>query len=84
MPSIWTTTAWWRCRSSRAVARFFTGSGRTEEVADLGARDEVELCQRQDMIALERRLEGEVKALQGFGRCETGRREVAVRQRIES
>ena len=38
------------------------GAGRPEQVDDLGAVDEVELGERQDAVAIERGLEGEVEA----------------------
>ena len=44
------------------------GPGRAEEMDDLGAGDEVELGQRQDAVAIERGLEGEVEALQRLRR----------------
>ncbi len=39
---------------------------------DLGAVDEVELGEREDAVAVEGRLEGEVEALEGFGRGQPG------------
>lgn len=39
-------------------------AGWPQEVDHLGARDEVELGERQDTLAVERGLEGEVEALQ--------------------
>ena len=44
------------------------GAGRAEEVHHLAAGDEAELRQRQDAVAVERGLEGEVKARQGLDR----------------
>jgi hypothetical protein len=41
-------------------------AGRPQEVDDLVALDEVELCERQDPVFVERRLEGEVEARQHF------------------
>ena len=38
------------------------GAGRAEEMDHLGAIDEVELGERQDALAVERGLEGEVEA----------------------
>ena len=38
------------------------GAGRAEEVDDLGAVDEAELGEREDAVAVERGLEGEVEA----------------------
>ena len=38
------------------------GAGRAEEVHDLGAVDELQLGERQDAVAVERGLEGEVEA----------------------
>jgi len=48
-------------------------AGRTEEVHDLGAGDEVELCERQNPLAVEGRLEGEVEALEGLHGHQPGR-----------
>jgi len=47
-----------------------SGPGRAKEVDDLGAHEEVELGERQDAVAIEGGLEGEVEALQGLGRGE--------------
>ena len=44
------------------------GAGRAEEVDDLVALDERELGEREDAAAVERRLEGEVEALQRLDR----------------
>ena len=49
-----------------------SGARWPEEVDDLGSLDEVELRQCHDAIPVERRLEGEVEALEGFGRCQPG------------
>jgi len=38
------------------------GAGRTEEMHHLGAVDEGELCECEDMLSVERGLEGEVEA----------------------
>ena len=48
------------------------GAGRAEEVDDLAAVDEVELGQRQDAVAVERGLEGEVEAGQRLDRGQAG------------
>ncbi len=50
----------------------FPGAGRAEEMHDLGAGHEIELGERQDAIAVERGLEGEVEALDRLGRGEPG------------
>jgi hypothetical protein len=44
----------------------FAGSWRSEEVDDLATGDEAELGERQDAITVERWLEGEVEAGEGF------------------
>ncbi len=44
----------------------FAGSWRSEEVDDFSTGDEAELGERQDSIAVERGLEGEVEAGEGF------------------
>jgi len=48
------------------------GAGRAEEVDHLGAGDEVELGKGQESLPVERGLEGEVEALQGLRRVQTG------------
>ena len=48
------------------------GAGRAEEVDDLVAVDEVELGERQDAVAVERGLEGEVEAGEGLDVAEPG------------
>ena len=48
------------------------GAGRPQEVDDLVALDEVELGERQDPVAVERRLEGEVEAGQRLDGRELG------------
>ena len=50
----------------------FAGAWRTEEVHDLGAPDEVELCQSCDPVAVEGGLEREVEALQRLDRHQLG------------
>jgi hypothetical protein len=47
-----------------------SGAGRAEEVEDLGAGDEVELGQREDAVAVEGGLQGEVEALERLRRIE--------------
>src|ERR671918_877966 len=47
-----------------------SGAWWAEEVQDLGAGDEVELGEREDAIAVEGGLEGEVEALQRLRRIE--------------
>jgi hypothetical protein len=42
------------------------GAGRPEKVHPFGAINELEFRQRQDAVAIQRGLEGEVEALQGF------------------
>ena len=46
----------------------FAGAGRPEQMHHLGAVDELELGQRQDAVAIERGLEGEVEAGERFDR----------------
>ena len=46
------------------------GAGRTEEMHHLGAVDELELGERQDAVAVERGLEGEVEAGERLDRGE--------------
>jgi hypothetical protein len=40
----------------------FAGAGRPEQMDDFGTVDELELGERQDAVAVERGLEGEVEA----------------------
>jgi hypothetical protein len=44
----------------------FAGAGRAEEVDDLGALDELELGERHDPIAIQRRLKAEVEPSRVF------------------
>ena len=51
-----------RLDAEREAQMALAGAGRAEEVDDLGAVDELELGERQDAVAVERGLEGEVEA----------------------
>ena len=48
----------------------FAGAGRTEQMKHFRAVDELELGQGQDPVAVERRLEREVEALEGLDRSQ--------------
>ena len=48
----------------------FAGSGRTDEMDDFGAIDELQFGERQDAVLVERGLEGEVEAGEGLDRRE--------------
>ena len=48
------------------------GSRRAQQVDDLLAGDEGELGERQDAVAVERGLEGEVEAVEGLERAQPG------------
>ncbi len=58
----------YRSHPERTGEMALAGSGRAEQVHRLGPFDELQLRQGQDPIAIKRRLEGEVEALQGLDR----------------